>query len=126
MRTIIRRNAHLGRGNRPKRRCAMIRTCLPNHRRFRPTPNETGTVFRKTDVVAELSVTLAAVHGNFLRVTWAEDPARKTAKANVKEYTPYQPALDAGVPEEWDRKNARRIELIKLKSRRSLSPEEQA
>jgi len=30
-------------------------------------------------------------------------------------YTPYQPALDAGISEEWDRKNARRLELVKRK-----------
>lgn len=43
-----------------------------------------------------------------------------------KDYTPYQPALDAGIPEEWDRKNARRLDLIERKSRGQLSPAEEA
>jgi hypothetical protein len=41
-------------------------------------------------------------------------------------YTPYQPALDAGVSEEWDRKNSRRIQLINKKYRDGLTPEERA
>jgi len=41
-------------------------------------------------------------------------------------YVPYQPALDAGISEEWDRKNARRIELALRKSREPLSPEDEA
>lgn len=104
----------------------MTMTCLPRHRRFRPTSNETGTVFGETGTVADLSVTLAAVRDDFRRITRAELLASKAGNANVREYTPYQPALDAGIPEEWDRKNARRIELIKQESRGQLSPEEQA
>jgi type I restriction-modification system DNA methylase subunit len=39
-------------------------------------------------------------------------------------YTPYQPALDAGISEEWDRKNARRLDLAKRESRDQLTPDE--
>ena len=38
---------------------------------------------------------------------------------------PYEPALAAGISEEWDRKNARRIELALKKSRKGLSAEEE-
>ncbi len=41
-------------------------------------------------------------------------------------YVPYQPALDAGLSEEWDRKNARRLELVFKMSDGELSPEEEA
>ena len=41
-------------------------------------------------------------------------------------YTPYQPALDAGISEEWDRKNARRLDLIERELDDRLTLEEKA
>jgi hypothetical protein len=41
-------------------------------------------------------------------------------------YTPYQPSLDAGISEEWDRKNARRHYLINRKSQNKLTLDEKA
>jgi len=40
-------------------------------------------------------------------------------------YTPYQPALDAGISEEMDRLNFRRLRLAERKSRGQLTPEEE-
>jgi hypothetical protein len=53
-----------------------------------------------------------------------DTPAEENGDAFV--YTPYQPALDAGISEEWDRKNARRHYLINRESHDQLTPEEKA
>ena len=54
-----------------------------------------------------------------------EEPAVKK-NGEVDNYVPYQPALDAGISEEMDRLNFRRIQLIKRQSQRELTPEEEA
>jgi type I restriction-modification system DNA methylase subunit len=41
-------------------------------------------------------------------------------------YTPYQPALDAGISEEMDRVNFRRLQLVEREVRGELTPEEKA
>jgi hypothetical protein len=55
----------------------------------------------------------------------AETPAVPT-NGPAETYVPYQPALDAGINEEWDRKNARRLDLVEREVREQLTPEEKA
>ncbi len=60
--------------------------------------------------------------------TAAEPDAEKSSadgNGNAKEYTPYQPALDAGISEEMDRINFQRIQLIQRKGRGELTPDEE-
>lgn len=46
------------------------------------------------------------------------------ANGEAAPYTPAQPALDAGMSEEMDRQNARRIQLVERKASGQLTPEE--
>jgi hypothetical protein len=53
-------------------------------------------------------------------------PVASNGNGDTPGNTPYQPAIAAGISEEWDRKNARRLELIELQERRSLTAAEEA
>jgi hypothetical protein len=56
----------------------------------------------------------------------ADEQTTGDANGDATIHVPNQPALDAGISEEWDRKNARRLDLVERESHAQLTPEEKA